>query len=515
MTQATTEKSGATVLTGRSYREWWFILLIAVSSGLLIAGTMMLAVQNRFGPTIFILGGISAFSTIMSALAISRTRFQLEVLPQGFLVRSRSGEREFADDHVICASLSFRANYTNGVLSSTTRTFDVWVEDQAGPEQINMLNRLAVGATDPLSPLIERITVHLYERANAALAAGQAFEGEGWTLHHSELVVRTRRTAEAVRFDSLAAADIFDDQLCVWKHGQDAPVLRIPASSANTQVLLRLLRDRIVAVDERGEPPAGGELGRLLFERKPARSVVAALWLVPVLAAAVLAVTAIAAFLRGDPKLFVLGGGATGGLGIIWALALAQCVEFRVHEHGVRWKLLFRTQHLRYTEVGSFTYAAVRQYVKGVYSGTNFALTFTSSAGPKPKKLTYSRKLRNADAELEHLRDSVSQLIADRMQEQFVQKKAVAWTDGLRFLPEGLEYRASGFFGRKAPVVIPYSQILGFDLNQGLFWLWVPGKKSAVVKENTSQPNFYPGYFFLARLLAARPGVSHAAERVG
>lgn len=514
MAQDTIRKVSAPVQVGRSYREWRFVVLVGLSACLLIAGITLLAVQNRFGLTVLILGAVSAFSAIMSWLTISRTRFQIESLPDGFLVRNRAGEREFTDDQVICASLSFRANYTNGVLNSTSRTFDVWVESEAGPEQIKMVSRLGVGASDPLHPLIERISTHLYERANAALEAGQVFEGEGWTLHQSELVVRTTRAAEAVRFDSLAAADIFDNQLCVWKHGQEAPVLRIPAASANTQVLLRLLRDRIVAT-ENAEPLSAGELGRILFERKPGRSVVAVLWLVPIMALGVLVSTAIAAFLRGDPRLFIVGAAVTGGLGIIWALALAQCVEFRVHEHGIRWKLLFRTQQLKYTEVGSFTYAAVRQYVKGVYSGTNFTLTFVASSGAKPKKLTYSRKLRNADAELEHLRDYVSQLIADRMQEQFVQRKAVSWTDGLKFLPEGLEYRASGFFGRKPPVVIPYSQIVGFDLNQGMFWLWVPGKKSAAVKENTSQPNFFPGYLFLARLIAARPAATHAAERAG
>jgi hypothetical protein len=76
----------------------------------------------------------------------------------------------------------------------------------------------------------------------------------------------------------------------------------------------------------------------------------------------------------------------------------------------------------------------------------------------------------------------------------------VTWTDGLRFLPEGLEYRAAGFLGRKAPVVIPYSQISGYDLHQGMLWLWVAGRKKPAVKESTALPNFFPGYFFLMTL---------------
>lgn len=508
--QETRSQQMPVVEVGRSFREWWFVALVGASICLLAVGVLLLAVHERSAPAVLILSGVAGFSAVMSALVISRTRFRVEIRPEGFAVRNRAGEREFADDQVICASLSLVPNFTNGILKSTTRTFDVWVETEPEPERIKVLNRLAVGAADPLAPLIERITEHLYARANAALEAGQPFEGEGWTLHPKELVVHLRHTPEAVRFDSLAAADVFDNQLCVWKDGQDEPVLRIPVTSANTPVLLRLLRERIASRRGAGEPPAGGGLGRILFERKPGRPVVALLWLLPVLALGAFAAAIVGALVRGRFELVLVGIAALGGLGMFWALILLQCAEFRVHEHGVQRKLLFHTQQLKYADVDSFTYAAVRQYVKGVYSGTNFTLTFASWSGGKLKKLTYSKNLRNADSALERLRDAISQLIAERMQAQFVAGQTVVWTDGLRFLAEGLEYRAAGFFGRKAPTVIPYSQIAGFELDQGWFWLWVAGKKSAAVKENGALPNFFPGYLLLSRLLAAR-----AAERAG
>ena len=202
------------------------------------------------------------------------------------------------------------------------------------------------------------------------------------------------------------------------------------------------------------------------------------------------------------------------GLAALWVLAVAQSVTFRVHEQGVVRQWLFGSQRFRYSEVDTFTYSAVRQYVKGVYSGTRFTLTFAALAGGKLKKLTYSRNLRNVDAELEHLRDSVSQMIAQRMAAQFAQGRAVIWTDGLRFLPEGLEYRAAGLLGRKAPVMIPYSQISGYDANQGTYWLWIHGRKKPVVKENMALPNFFPGYVFLPRLLSMLPATIRAAEEV-
>ncbi len=495
---------------GRSYREWRFVALIVAAVALLAGGIMLLAVRQPFAASVLIAGGVAAFSAVMSALLIARSRFQVEITPDGFRVRDRRGEREFSDDQVICASLSNNSNYTNGLLQSTTRTFDVWVEGESGSEQIKLVNRLALGARDPAALLIERVHAHLYERAQAALAAGQNFEGEDWTLHAAELIVNTRRDPHGVRFEDLAAADTFDGHLCVWKHGQDEPVLRIPIGSANTHVLLQLLRERIAAPSANGELRTGDELGRILFERKPDRGMVWLMWLAPPAFLIVLAVTIFLGAFLGQRGAWGMGTAICFIAAGLWVLSLTQNVTLRVYEQGVRRKWLFGTQQLKYADVDAFTYSAVRQFVKGVYAGTNFTLTFASRAQGKTTKLTYARKLRNADADLDHLRDSVSRRIADRMAAEFGKGRMVAWTDGLRFLPEGLEYRASSFFGRKAPIVLPYSQVLGHDANQGTFWLWIVGKKKPVVKENMAQPNFFPGFMLLTRVLAARQATAPA-----
>jgi hypothetical protein len=487
---------------GRNYREWWFIGLMASVVGLAAAGGMLLIVRHAAAVWVLLAAAVAAFSTAMSVVLIARSRFQIEINAHGFLLRDRHGEREFADNQLICAGLSFQPNYTNGVLKSTTRVLDLWVEGTHEPEQINLSTRLRIGTVDPLGPFVERIHAHLYERANAAIHAAEPFDGEGWTLHKSELIVHTGRNPQSARIAELSAVEVFDDCLCVWRHGQDEPVLRIPVASANTRVLQRLLEERIAAGS--GEPTIGGQLGRILFERKPDRSTSAMIWVLPILGGIVAIAMVVLALLR-------FGGDVLIGLPIcfvlllVWLLVVAQAVEFRVCEHGVRRKWLFRVQQIRYADVESFIYSAVRQYVKGTYAGTHFSLTFASVEGSKWKKLTYSKTLRNVDAELDHLRDRVSELIANRMMEQYAARRAVVWTDGLRFLPEGLEYRAAGILGRKAPVLIPYSQIYGYDADAGVFNLWVHDKKKPVAKENMNKANFFPGYHLLARVLANQP----------
>lgn len=499
------------VQIGRSYREWWFVGLTVLAVCLLAAGGLLLAVKDEAAVGVLTTGAVAGFSACMSAFVIARSRFQVEVHAEGFLVRDRRGEREFRDDEVICASLASQPNYVNGVLHSTTRTFDVWVEGAAGPERVNMMNRLAVGVRDPLETFIERVQSCLYERAHAALAAGQQFDGEGWTLHEEELEVPSGRQTRGVRCDALAAAEIFDNHLCVWKNGQDEPVLRIPVSSANTWILLRLLQERIPARSGGAALPAGDQLGRILFERKPGRTATALLWLFPLVGLAIVVVLVLLAVFKAGPVVLLGGLPACFFVVMLWVFFVSHAVEFRAHEHGVRRKSLFRTQQLKYADVDVFTYSAVRQYVKGVYSGTNFTLTFASQVPGKVRTLTYSKHLRNTDEGLDHVRDRVSQLIAQRMAEQLAAGRSVTWTDGLRFLPEGLEYRAKGLFGRKPPVMIPYSQIHGYDADSGAFHLWIYGNKKPVAKESVVRPNFFPGYLLLARLMAARPAETQLA----
>jgi hypothetical protein len=55
-------------------------------------------------------------------------------------------------------------------------------------------------------------------------------------------------------------------------------------------------------------------------------------------------------------------------------------------------------------------------------------------------------------------------------------------------------------------VLVPYDRITGIDVTDGLFHLWIAGQKKPAVKEQVSQPNFFPGYLFLTRLMASRQG---------
>lgn len=489
---------------GGNYRDWWFLTLVALTACILTGGGLLFATHHEAALPVLVAGAIAGVVTSLAAVAISHRRFSVQITPDGFIIRNRQGERQYTDEQVICASLYSTSNYSSGELKSTTRVFDVWVEGEADSERFKMKNLIPLGSTDPLELLIERVLGHLYDRADAALAARQPFEGEGWSLHANELVVTGKRVAHAVRIDELSASDVFDNELCVWKRGHDEPIVRIPVRSANAAVLHRLLRDRLAGASDAVASPAGNELGRMLFERKPGRTLVITVWLLPIVAVCLFVACAVASVIGRNLEPILIGGFLSLAMGLLWLVPLTQCVRLRCHEHGVSRRWLRWEKRLQYRDVDSFTYSAVRQYVKGMYSGTTFTLTFVSKTEGKPAKLTYARTLRNADDELDHLRDHVSRVIAARMAEEFGRGAAVAWTEGLRFLSDGLEHRASGFLGRKAPIMVPYERITAVDVTDGLFHLWVAGQKKPVVKEQVSQPNFFPGYLFLTRLMATR-----------
>src|SRR5205823_2032226 len=128
-----------------------------------------------------------------------------------------------------------------------------------------------------------------------------------------------------------------------------------------------------------------------------------------------------------------------------------------------------------------FTYHAISNFVNGVYTGTTVALTFDPMSRQRADRITYSAQLRDADAEVDNLRDQISRIIAGRMLQRLQQGQPVRWTSNLCYLPDGLEYRPSGWVGRKEAQVLPYDQIGGHNLDQGIFYLWAKGIQKPIM----------------------------------
>jgi hypothetical protein len=166
-----------------------------------------------------------------------------------------------------------------------------------------------------------------------------------------------------------------------------------------------------------------------------------------------------------------------------------------VYQSGLRGE-----KSLRYADVASFSYGATRHYYNGAYTGTSLNMNFQPLAQVDCKPVKYSTTVKNADEALDDLRDHISRVIAGRMSNELAQDGSVRWTSNLTFHQNGIQYTPSGFIGRKEPVLLPWDQFQGVDIQDGVFHLFEKNKPKSVMQENVSQANFFPGYYLLALL---------------
>lgn len=492
------------VLIRGSLANWPFVLL-NILGFFALAFAAWAGVAQLTGWAIIL--GISGLSLLILSPILRwkqrRNRQWVEDLSDRFKVIDFLGERTFRDDQVLSSALLFKNNYSNGVYKSQTRTFRVWLTSpEPQPELVQMTNTMADGDNDPLAKMINRINDRLYEQAKQDLASGHSVLGECWVLQGSNLTLREKQLSYDCPLADLTAIEVLENKVCLWRKGRDDAFIRIPAQTANAYLLHRLVNENLSQRSDKTEKVVStGQLGRILFERKPA-----AYWpgfhLVCALGFIVIGALIIVS-LKMDKQLGMVGLGmiACGGL-FLFLMVYTRKKLFRCHEYGVHQRgVTIGERSLRYDDVASFTYSATRHYHNGAYVGTNVVMTFEPVPEQKGNRINYSATVHNQDAGLDELRDQISRIIAGRMAIRASKGEVVPWTNKLTYRPEGLEYRPTGFLGtRKEPITIPFSSISGWKLDAGYFYLWQSGKKKPTVTESVGDANFFPGFFLLEML---------------
>ena len=155
---------------------------------------------------------------------------------------------------------------------------------------------------------------------------------------------------------------------------------------------------------------------------------------------------------------------------------------------------------MRYSEIDRLTYGATRHYHNGVYTGTHIQMTFASDTAGKP--IRYSTQTRGSEADLELLRDQVSQMVAGRLHERVAREGEVAWTPGVRLSTKGVHFRRRKLLGKGEEALASFAEELRFSIDAGQFHLFVPGEKKSVLDLLCSAENFWPGFLLFRRLAA-------------
>ncbi|MEI6232823.1 MAG: hypothetical protein WCT04_07215 [Planctomycetota bacterium] len=432
----------------------------------------------------------------------AKKRFQrlwIEVRDDGFLIQDRSGEREFRDSQVTAMAYTTKNLFESGVPRGSSRLCKLWIGDKKTP--IIFENQFTLTQVDPLGAFIQRVADLLGTGFIQALDHNLVLEGDGFKLSNRELTCSKGRREESISIADIKAIEDRDGKMRVWRQNEELHCAEFPVDGRNVWILRNVLNAMIAKNAASGKPPTG--LGRVLFQRGANKGS----FIVLGIFALVMIAIGVGIYFDNSSKNDFVAAVICAAIGLGFALLglFFAFTKLRCHERGVVKRGLFGTKQLMYEHVKAFTCSATRQYYHGAYIGTHLKIRFDPiSIAEFGSAISFGTSVQNADDELDRLRDFISKVIAVRMQRELAAGVKVVWTNNMSFLPDGIEYKPGGIFGRKDPVFMPYSDYGGSNFSAGEFCLFEKGNTNPVMKEATSIVNFFPGWFLLQTIMAPK-----------
>lgn len=474
----------------------WGLLLYFIGPVVMAVGAVMSVAGNIIGGVIVLAIGVVLAVVLTAGCLIYNRRYRTVTdTGNGFHVSDAAGERTFDDSDVVALAYYLVPEFGNGVRSGDTRNFHVWVQQESKP--IEMKNFLKGEIRDPLFELIDRLMDRQHDEAIDTLAAGGIISGVGWQLSAKGLKLDS--LDEMVPVKEIAAIDRFEGKLCIWRSGEAEAFSRLALDARNVHLLSMVLGPWIEEREEEAgfEPTADG-LGRILFKKEGSPGSVIALIVFGVL----LLVVGCGILLLGEDVWFVGPLCWLGGIGCFAGAYGTSRSSFRCHEIGVYQRHWFGESNLKYIDIADFTNVTTRHYTNGAYTGTSINMTFAPKPGVEDaKKIQFNTSVRGSDDDLEVLRDHISKVIAGQMADDLSNHGSVPWTANTTFQKDGIEHRPVGFFGgAKEPIFIPWTEYSGYDIQQGVFYLFRKGATNSVAQEQVSAANFFPGFYLLLML---------------
>lgn len=489
------------VSVGSTYADILFVLcIVAAVLGLLGGGLVFVADGHTF-PTLLVsgAGGLFALLTVVRAVVIAAGRKWLTDTDRGFVLSAHGRDHKFDDEDVVELATKVTTRFSNGWPKANVRKGTLRIDSPDFPYPMAFRYEWSLNREDPLIDLFERLLGRLAKLAEKELARDGELAGEGWALTRDGLEYPTADETDLLRFEQMTAAEVVDGQVCVWATGEPRPTFKVELDSPNAPVLLQVLVKRLAdrPPDENDDPES---LGRVIFERDISYSPVTMLFVMTF---------AVLLFLGGLAGLYFHITEPPANrpplvvaiLPHVFAALLAAALWFgrqdilRCHARGVCRVKNGKTTEMRYDEVKVFTYSATRNFHNGSYTGTTLVMQFEDIDG---RKLNYTSTIRNADQELESLREHVSRVVAAGWRRRLNAGKKVFWTDRVTFEPDGVAIVGKfGLFGKEDDLFVEWADVADTRLEQGKFTLFASDRSKAVYETTVATPNFFPGFYLI------------------
>lgn len=470
----------AFVVRPKLWTDWIILCLVVGIAGGVIAALVLAVSETRHPVTLPALTGGVLLTVAGIAGAVWRRRlgWQVAVFEKGLEFRGPAGAVAIAFSDIAALGLTVKDEFSNGSFSGISRRLQLWrQQDPVKRPYVDLQAFCKAGKPEEeqLAQVITRLLGEAEARIEQVVASGGIAKGVGLQLSQTSLRVGT----EPVPLEQITAAGLHGGRLCLWLDADAEPRYRLDPNLPNVLPIVQFVQKRL---EERATGAGGANaevagLGRILFERRSSKAV-----------GILLIVAGITTIWLGVGILLILWG---------WHMLV---FRFRCHERGVYRRGLFSRRELLYREVASFTFSATRQYYNGAYVGTSITMNFVPEAAPGAKPIGLSRSVRNADRDLDELREHVGRVLAVRLLARLEQGTEVPWGPDALLTPNAVRYRRPKFIGKSDWTDLPYQEVAGTSINDGTLAVFAKGNEKPVLTMPVSAANFFPGYNLFCHL---------------
>jgi len=278
----------------------------------------------------------------------------------------------------------------------------------------------------------------------------------------------------------------------LWRQNEELPFFSVDANSKSARLLLEIVQRHLP--ESPADRKSAESLGRLLFRKK---SGIALVLILGLLGLGLVAGGIWLLLTPGEEK--ILGAFfLLMGLPLCWYTILVASRVYQFHEVGVTERSVLKKKSLRYADIERMKYEATRHYHNGIYTGTSVRFNMIPANNEPPIK--FSGSFRGSDDDLEHLREFISALVADKMYKRLSVQESVPWGNNASLSKKGVHFVSKPLFGSKEPRNVFFADELRYTIDNGVLSLFRSEEKKAAVRIQCSEDNFYPGFLLLGRL---------------